>query len=84
MGRKFLGPCSFFCDEGNSAADDQSKSGFGDIDTMGILNDIFEMRENHGSGLFHQGGDIEVEDNGELVNNGHESDSSIDAGMKGY
>ena len=51
---------------------------------MGILNDIFEMRKNHGSGLFHQGGDIEVEDNGELVNNRHESDSSIDAGMRGY
>jgi len=44
---------------------------------MKILNDISEMRRNRGSGMFHQEGDMDKEDSGELGNDGHDSDSSM-------
>ena len=37
------GHSSFFCDKGHNTTNTQSESGFGDIDTMRILNDIFGM-----------------------------------------
>ena len=67
-GEEISEPSSFFCDKGHNTTNTQLESGFGDLDTMRILNDIFGMRKNHGNGVFHQEGDMDEEDNGELGN----------------
>ena len=67
---------SIFCDKGRNNTNTQSESGFGNIDTMRILNDIFGWHENCGNDMFHQEGDMDEDDNGELGNEWHEGDSS--------
>jgi len=40
-GEEISGPSSFSYDKGHNTNNTQAKSGFGEIDTMKILNDIF-------------------------------------------
>jgi len=74
-GEKISRPSSFFCDASHNNTNTKSESGFGHIDTVRILNDIFGICKKCGSGTFHQEGDMDEEDSGELGNEGHKGDS---------
>lgn len=43
-GEEISDPCSFIFDKSHNTTNTRSRSCFGDIDTMGILNDIFGMQ----------------------------------------
>ena len=51
---------------------------------MRILTYVFRMCKNYGNDMFHQKGDMDEEDNGELGNEGHEGDSSMVDNDAGY
>jgi len=44
---------------------------------MGLLNDLFGMRDNGQSDMFHHEGDMDEEESGEIRNKGHKSDISL-------
>ena len=65
--------CSLFYEKVHRNANAQLGSSFGDIDTIGILNNLFGTPDNGWSNMFHHEGDMDEEDSGELGNDRHEA-----------
>ena len=63
---------SLFCSKGHNASNSQVESGFGEIDTMRILNDLFGIsnpdiiRDDSGVPIFHHEDVGDEEYNGDL------------------